>query len=77
MASVFQNESNNTGEREQTPDRASGASVRAANPTFVVASASAAAVPVTEPFGAEQVRKLLSKDVNDAVAKARRDAGVA
>jgi hypothetical protein len=52
------------------------ASASAAHPTFVVASASAPAVTVTQPLGVEGVRKLLSQQVISDVAQARREAGI-
>jgi hypothetical protein len=79
MASVFDEETNGThdpgrGGASTTPPIADAP---AAHPTFVIASASAAAVPITQPLGATKVRELLSQGILQDVAKARRDAGVA
>jgi hypothetical protein len=79
MASVFDNHSNGTRKRDRTKPAKTTVKADApvSHPTFVVASASAAAVPITAPLGDADMRKYFSHDVLDAVARARRDAGVA
>ncbi len=52
----------------------SGATAPDKDPTFVVTSASAPAVAITEPVNPEELRGLLSAKMVDAAGKARRKA---
>lgn len=79
MASVYDTQSNGSPPRDRTkpPKTTASTDAPAPHPTFVVASASAAAVPITVPLGPVNIRKYLSHGILDDVAQARRDAGVA